>query len=33
MTHSKGGNYLDQDSIRQTTVADIDRGLHPVVDG
>ena len=31
--HSKeGGNHLEQDSIRQTTVEGTDRGLHPLVD-
>ena len=31
--HSKeGGNPLEQDSIRQTTVKNIDGGLHPAMD-
>ena len=29
----EGGNHLDQESNRQTTVEDIDGGLHPAVDG
>ena len=28
-----GGNHLDQESNRQTTMEDIDRGLHPAVAG
>ena len=32
--HSKeGGNHLEQESIRQKTVEDIERGLHPAMDG
>ena len=32
--HNKeGGNHLDQESNRQKTMADIDGGLHPAVDG
>ena len=32
--HNKeGGNHLDQESNRQTTMEDIDGGLHPAVDG
>ena len=31
--NKKGGNHLDQESIRQTTMEDIDEGLHPAVDG
>ena len=31
--HNKeGGNHLDQESNRQTTMEDIDGGLHPAVD-
>ena len=29
----EGGNHLDEESNRQTTMEDIDGGLHPVVDG
>ena len=29
----EGGNHLDQESNRQTTMEDIDGGLHPAVDG
>ena len=29
----EGGNDLDQESNRQTTMEDIDGGLHPAVDG
>ena len=32
--HNKeGGNHLDQESNRQTTMEDTGGGLHPVVDG
>ena len=32
--HNKeGGNHLDQEGNRQKTMEDIDRGLHPAVDG
>ena len=32
--HNKeGGNHLDQESNRQTTMEDTDGGLHPAVDG
>ena len=32
--HNKeGGNHLDQESNRQKTMEDIDRRLHPAVDG
>ena len=32
--HNKeGGNHLEQKSNRQTTMEDIDGGLHPPVDG
>ena len=32
--HNKEGeNHLDQESNRQTTMEDIDGGLHPAVDG
>ena len=32
--HNKeGGNHLDQDSNRQKTMEDTDRGLHPAVNG
>ena len=31
--HSKGGNQLKQESIRQKTMEGIDGGLHPAVDG
>ena len=32
--HNKeGGNHLDQESYRQTTMEDIDGRLHPAVDG
>ena len=31
--HNKeGGNHLDQESNRQKTMEDIDRGLHPAKD-
>ena len=29
----EGGNHLEQESNRQTTMEDIDGGLHPAVDG
>ena len=29
----EGGNHLDQESNRQTTMEEIDWGLHPAVDG
>ena len=29
----EGGNHLDQESIRQTTMEDTDGELHPAVDG
>ena len=32
--HNKeGGNHLDKEGNRQTTMEDIDGGLHPAVDG
>ena len=32
--HNKeGGNHLEQESNRQTTMEDTDGGLHPAVDG
>ena len=32
--HNKeGGNHLEQESNRQTTMEDTDEGLHPAVDG
>ena len=31
--NGEGGNHLDQESDRQTTMEDIDGGLHPTVDG
>ena len=31
--HNRGGNHLDYDGNRQTTMEDIDGGLHPAVDG
>ena len=31
--HNKGGNHLDQESKRQTTMEDSDGGLHPAEDG
>ena len=32
--HNKeGGNHLEQESNRQTTMEGIDGGLHPAVDG
>ena len=32
--HSReGGNHLDYEGNRQTTMEDIDGGLHPAVDG
>ena len=32
--HNKEGrNHLDQESNRQTTMEDIDGGLHPAVNG
>ena len=30
---NEGGNHLEQDSFGQTTVGDIDRGLHSAVGG
>ena len=29
----EGGNHLDQEGDRRTTMEDIDGGLHPAVDG
>ena len=29
----EGGNHLDKEGNRQTTMEDIDGGLHPAVDG
>ena len=29
----EGGNHLDSEGNRQTTMEDIDGGLHPAVDG
>ena len=31
--NGEGGNHLDQESNRQTTMEDIDGGLHPAVNG